>query len=375
MAPESSTERSRMTRERLIDCASRLIHERGIFAVTVGDVVSKSKVSRPTFYSHFGDMEGLLAELWLERGEIWLERLISADVEFDPLSTDSQGLVEVMLLAHRNSQIAEVVTSTVDRVVRQRLGDTRRLTVCLWRLANRIGILGTVRVWPLAVEALVLDDFIGSVDSTRIDTTISAIPDLPEIELDLEGTVERKLIDGVISIVSASGVSGLSILRLGRLLRVTSGYLQPRIDNMSELVGVAFSAAQRSAAAQNVALWSTLRLSPDGFARFIVGSVGDSRRAWRWFRAEVMLAAVQDPILARIVRTSMDELVSTLDRKTTSLGFVGKLSRQVATVVHTTLFGFTALAAVGVDVRSLAHEGIIRELLKEAIQRTLWRKS
>jgi hypothetical protein len=87
-----------------------------------------------------------------------------------------------------------------------------------------------------------------------------------------------------------------------------------------------------------------------------------------------MLAAVNDPILAEIVRESMDSLVSILDRKTISLGFVGKLSSQVATLVHTMLFGFTALSAVGVDVRALSHEGLIRQLLSEAVKRLLWKK-
>lgn len=374
MAPSANKVSSSSSRERILENALGIIQSRGIFSLSVSEIVSASGISRPTFYSYFGDLDGLLAELWFEQGEPWINNLMSEKFTFDPNSEESSGLIDILLLAHRNPQVAEVVKITFAKISAQYVEDPGSFTLEVWRLANRLGVLATIRVWPAVSEALILDDFLKQVKTDRIENKISSIPDLPEIALELNEDSEREIVEGVIAIVSSSGVAGLSILRLGRLMRVTSGYLQPRIENMSELVGKAYYAAQSSAASQNVALWSNLKLSPEGFARFIVGSVGNSRRAWRWFRAEVMLAAVNDPILAEIVRESMDSLVSTLDRKTISLGFVGKLSSQVATLVHTMLFGFTALSAVGVDVRALSHEGLIRQLLSEAVKRLLWKK-
>ena len=42
---------------------------------------------------------------------------------------------------------------------------------------------------------------------------------------------------------------------------------------------------------------------------------------------------------------------------------------QVALLVHTLLFGFTALSNAGIEVRDLAHVGVIRALLGRVAKR------
>ncbi|HET8706095.1 MAG TPA: helix-turn-helix domain-containing protein [Pseudomonadales bacterium] len=60
--PRSQQERSRRTEQILLDSALQLFRERGVDAVTVGDIASVAGVAPATIYRRFGDKDGLLRE-------------------------------------------------------------------------------------------------------------------------------------------------------------------------------------------------------------------------------------------------------------------------------------------------------------------------
>ena len=57
------TEDEASIRERIIDCATELLGKKSYGALSVSAICKNANVSPPTIYWHFGNKEGLLAEL------------------------------------------------------------------------------------------------------------------------------------------------------------------------------------------------------------------------------------------------------------------------------------------------------------------------
>ncbi len=53
-----------LVRERIVHAALQLVAERGMSATTMSELAERSQISRPTLYSHFSDVEQVLAA-WL----------------------------------------------------------------------------------------------------------------------------------------------------------------------------------------------------------------------------------------------------------------------------------------------------------------------
>lgn len=368
MAAAPRNIRAQQTRDRILSVALSEVARLGVDGLSVTSLIKIAGITRPTFYSYFGDIRGLLAEIWISRGSDWFEA-IAFDAEFDADSVELRALTEIFISAHRSEELRTVVATVIDGRLNRIKDDNSAVTVALWRAANRIGILGTISVWPGVGEALFLDDFIRALRPASISVGETTVGELPAIALDDSDIVDSNIAQGIIGIVGSDGVGGLSLLRLGRLLRVTSGYLNPRIDDLNELVGLTYSLVQDSVARQNVQLWTLWNLSPRGFARFIVGSLGGSRMRWRMFRNEVLVASAHNPKLATLVAESMESLTTIVGGRVAGFGFAADVTRRMSVLVHTMLFGFSTLAVVGVDVQRLSHEGIIEALLKELARR------
>ena len=357
--------RSQTRREAIIDFALKDISSAGVDGISVTALIASAGITRPTFYSYFGDVQGLLAEIWLEKGRQWID-IVAAPGEFTQRDDELvYALTEVFISAHRSEELRSIVEISFAEFISEFSGETGRLTTVMWRIANRVGVVGTQRVWSSVQDALFLDSFLDAVSTRTFKSNITVVDELPEIELDASEVVDVNIARGVIGIVGRGGVSGLSVLRLGRILRVTSGYLNPRIDSLKELVGHTYGLVQDSAARQNVKLWTLWNLNPRGFARFIAGSLGGSRQSWRLFRNEVLLASAHDPELAAIIGSTMDSLLKIVGSKVTGFGYSRAVTARISVLVHTMLFGFSTLSAVGVKVGELAHEGVIDALLKE----------
>jgi AcrR family transcriptional regulator len=61
----TSTGKGRRTRQRILAAAADLMHERGLNAVTAGDVMRASETGKGQFYQHFDGREALVAEVFL----------------------------------------------------------------------------------------------------------------------------------------------------------------------------------------------------------------------------------------------------------------------------------------------------------------------
>jgi len=369
MSESKKKSRGQVTRDKFLSLALSSIAERGISGISISELSSASGMTRPTFYSHFGDRDGLVAELWIQRGEEWVLTMAGDNENFDYQSDLVRSLTEVFLSCHRDAHLKDIIWPTLQRTLEREYSNRAEYSVATWRMSNRIGVVATARVWPTVAAAMVLDEYLRGLHLSVTNLDRSAEGPLPEIEIPDVPGLSPEIVQAVLATVQNNGVEGLSMLRLGRVLRVTSGYLYPRIQNLTEVVGSCYQIVQDAAVRQNLALWSKLRLRPDGFARFIVGSVGATRLHWRNFRAEVIVAAAHNPVLAASVALSMQTFHQSITDRTAALLFPRELVSQVALLVHTLLFGFVALNNAGIEVRELAHVGVIRALLGRVAKR------
>lgn len=106
----------RETRTRVLEAAKRLFPERGVAGTTAVDLATAARISRATFFNHFGSKEELLVALWEEQvgnlGAQITEHLA------EPLSTEQRirllftDLVEAL---DRRPGYLQVVASELER--------------------------------------------------------------------------------------------------------------------------------------------------------------------------------------------------------------------------------------------------------------------
>ncbi|GGB50771.1 hypothetical protein GCM10011316_23650 [Roseibium aquae] len=94
-APRKPQARTALTRARLLDAAKSIAREDGLEALTAEGIARLAGVAKGTLFAHFGDMDGLLSYLLLDR----LQGLIEADGEAsdDTLHDPVSAVVERMM--------------------------------------------------------------------------------------------------------------------------------------------------------------------------------------------------------------------------------------------------------------------------------------
>jgi AcrR family transcriptional regulator len=63
----------------------KAISQKGIDRISVSQICDLAKNTRPTFYSYFGNIDGLLADIWVGEGDAFLSRL--ADPSYEVMNT------------------------------------------------------------------------------------------------------------------------------------------------------------------------------------------------------------------------------------------------------------------------------------------------
>ena len=358
-------ERKKTSVQKMFDCAIDIVERKGIDSLSASEIVKQAGVSRPTFYSHFGDTDGLLAEFWLDRYKLWLLEICDPTNLVVAQSPESRTLVETFLVAHRKPQIDEAIESTMPGFLEDTFPLLADRTVALWTFANRLGVIASKDVWPITERASFLESYLDCARGKVTYLEPLEAEDLPSVAAPSDPNDHQRLIGATIQIVQKSGVNGLSVARLGRMLRVTSAYIYPRIDTPEELVAEAFDIALMQATTSNIGRWRKKNRGIESFVEYLVGGLGDPRANWRQFRGEVLLVARHSHTLSEATRTSLDVFVGSVTKQVSLLPVPRSISRDLAVLVHTLLFGFSAIHSSGINVQNLAHTGIIRAMLAE----------
>lgn len=347
------------------------VAEVGADHLSVSRIAAAAGASRPTFYSYFGDIDGLFADIWLDRGPAFLDWLTTRGVSFETETDDKRAeltaMTEILAVSHRIPELAEVVQPMVDQWWTRVTGKSDYLALKVaMQVSARLGIILTYAVDRRVVLAKVGERFLDSLDDAPQSTNPLPSLDLPDISdpVTHDGTLEDELIDSAARVIASSGVPAASMTRIARGAKVTTGAAYPRFASTQELVLAAFDKWITAVTRENFAFAdpATATFDPRVYGVLLMAGLQPGRRIWRNFRIETLLEARVDAGLRASVAES---LRTTNERVVPTLGPVAASDDDkvgIAYWIHTLGVGLAMLFNAGVPVNRLDFRTIIRDI-------------
>jgi AcrR family transcriptional regulator len=358
---------ARNSHTEFLEAGISLIAKRGIDNITVADISKASGFTRATFYSYFGDLDGLYAEIWMLYGRLWLESLAKDDLPYKSEADQLRCLavLEIFIASKRKPAVLEVVTPTVSNwwndSVSENKADQARLA---WIVAGTIGIAISKHLAPSITNVSEIIALLRQMPSdpavleamglapTPKATPLQAV--LRSLEVP-EQTDEERIKTSTIEVVASAGVADASMTRIARNLQVTTGSVYPRFKNVSEIIGEAFNWGQKTIVEENTAAYATTNSNPDSYAAIIVGANAESRKVWRDFRLEMYLASRVKESLSKALLPGLNEADAILANFARKNGLPERHIDQIVGLMHALGLGFPALQNAGVDVKAIEH--------------------
>ena len=231
-------------RDRLMSSAVTLCAEVGRDHLTMSMIAKDAEVSRGTLYNKFEDVDGVLAEVWLEVGALWLSELES-NAESNLPDQLQRCLAQCITVAPRVPAILEVVEEDVMRAFRS-AGSKGRASEVRWAWAMALA-LGQ----RFAEQSKLVFNF--EMMKTFSDL-ISQMPDdwpgeFTPVEynygpLKIQGSEDEKyerILSSAISAITRSGIANTSMMRICRSARVSPASVTPRFPTYEDVVVEAFN--------------------------------------------------------------------------------------------------------------------------------------
>ena len=369
----SSASRVSKSADVFVASGIKAICEVGIDHISVSQVTALANSTRPTFYSQFGGVEGLCADIWLAYGSWFLRNVADPGFRFEVSDPGTQAkmlaLLEIFTVSHRVAEIAEVVEPTVASWWKQSTQPNAYSQLKLsWLVGQRLGSWLTFPIEPKALlagfAAPIITNLGDKARSTGLPVKQLKLPPLKDPKI-ADGSVENQLLDSAIRVIARVGVEKASMTRISRNAQVTTGAVYPRFKNHDELILASFARAIESVVEENFAQIKPEGFSPDDFGLVTTAGLLQDRKTWRNFRVEMHLAARLNRKLAENIRTA---LAITNERVGVGLGLlpISKTEREaVAFLVHAIGIGLAMLLNSGVPVDELDHRIITRDMIED----------
>ena len=353
--------------EKFLSAGVSLIAKRGIDNITVADISRESGYTRATFYSYFGDLDGLYAEIWMLYGRDWLDAMAHDDVPYrsDEDKLRCNALLEIFISCKRKPSVLEVVLPSAANWWSESTGGNKALQAKLaWLVAANIGVATSKHLAPSVGEvsdivALIRsmpineDQLAGMGVAVNLSTAfVEANLDTPAAASDSD---EDKIKISTIEVVAAAGVANSSMTRIARNLQVTTGSVYPKFKNVNEVIGESFSWSIEQIVSDNTAAYFATSGNTDSYASVIVGSLSESRKAWRNFRLEMYLASRARESLSKKMIPGLERSDAILAKFVRKNGIPESYIEKVVGLMHALGIGFAVLQNAGIDARSIEH--------------------
>jgi AcrR family transcriptional regulator len=332
------------------------IASKGIDRISVSQVTQIAKSTRPTFYTYFGDIQGLFAEIWIKYGKSWLENLASENyTKFsqDPFDrTLTIALSEILAISHRAQAVQEVVVPTFAQWHdgNSQL-DAFQKSKLYFSLANKLGVALTMPIAPGIVAALEIERLLKMVSGPTNTTIVSA--DAREIQLvtpePADKTIESRILKSTMEVIADSGVVQASMARIARRASFSTGSLYPRFENSSEVLNFTFEYAQAKVLHENFSAFSN-KMSSQDFGRIINASLKPSRKIWRDFRIEIHVDARVNSKLSKLLAGSITETTRRISANLEALAIPNHALDAISNLSHSEGLGLGLLLNVGLPV-------------------------
>lgn len=360
--------------EKFLSAGVLLIAKRGIDNITVADVSRESGYTRATFYSYFGDLDGLYADIWIAYGLKWLDAMSHDTV---PYSSEEDKLrcnaiLEIFIACKRKPSVQEVVLPTVESWWNTSTGGNKVLeTKVAWILAANIGVVTSKHLAPAVGQVGDIIALLRTMPTLEDRFTETPSTSLTEAKLESpapSGSDEDKIKASTIEIVSSAGVADASMTRIARNLQVSTGSVYPRFRNLHEVISESFIWSIERIVSDNTAAYFATSGTVDSYASVIAGSLSDSRKSWRNFRLEMYLASRAHESLRKKMVPGLELSDAVLARFVLKNGIPESYVGKVVGLMHALGIGFTVLLNAGVDVKSIDHRLPTRFLVSALTQ-------
>lgn len=376
---EHALEKKQQSFDDLLRAGVIEISKQGIDRVTVSHITKASRCSRTTFYTYFGDIPGLCAEIWLRFGRDWLNA--KASVSGRPaVAVDFQNDLEVALLdifaaSHRIAEIREVVLPDTNAWWNDLItGSETTALSSVWILGSRLGAELSTCVTPkiqsvqslfglfAGMPALNLQQlFIGELVTSYSPSGLNAVDIDPD-------DVESQLMTSAIAVIAASGVAAASVSRVARKTRVSTGSVYPRFKNIGVIINSAFDWSIRQIVSNNTSQLSNAVPAGELYGEIAVGGLSPKRTTWRNFRLEMHLEARVNPDVARHMEPGLEETNETLAKTIPNFAVPQEIAMVIAHLMQALAIGFSLLHNAEIPAAKLDHRQMTSFILKSLPQ-------
>jgi AcrR family transcriptional regulator len=346
----------------------KAINQKGIDRISVSQICDLAKNTRPTFYSYFGNIDGLLADIWISEGDAFLSRLAdpSYEVMNTKLAVEDRALVEIFAIAHRVPEVAEVVNRQVlswwNSLTKS---DDFKSLKFAWLIGERLGALLMLPVDPTVKTLALADKFLLSVDKVATIKTKITTDLLPAISdpAPREQSIDEQLLAATVNEIANSGVKGASMARIARYAQVTTGSVYPRFSNIGSLVIESFEFAAKHVVTQNLANTKDGSFGPDEFGLFVTAGLLARRKQWRNYRLEAHIEGRINKPLAKRIQKSNAEVNAQVSNALRRYDIPEVVLEAATHLIHSIGIGFTLLFNAGIALNELDHRRITRQIV------------
>jgi AcrR family transcriptional regulator len=358
-----------------LDAGISLIAKRGIDNITVADISKASGFTRATFYSYFGDLDGLYAEIWMLYGRLWLESLAKDDLPYKSEADQLRcfAVLEIFIASKRKPAVLEVVTPTVSNwwndSVSENKADQARLA---WIVAGNIGIAISKHLAPSITNVSEIISLLRQMPSDPSVLEAMGLAPTPKTNplqavlrsLEVpEQTDEERIKTSTIEVVASAGVADASMTRIARNLQVTTGSVYPRFSNISSLVIESFEFAAKHVVTQNLANTKDGSFGPDEFGLFVTAGLLARRKQWRNYRLEAHIEGRVNKSLAKRIQKSNAEVNVQVSNALRRYDIPEVVLEAATHLIHSIGIGFTLLFNAGIPLNELDHRRITRQIV------------
>ena len=353
------------------------INSSGIDRISVSLVCTVAESTRPTFYSYFGNVDGLLADIWLAECDEFLARL--ADPAYQVLNSKvaakDRALVEIMAISHRNTEVSEVVNRKMQSWWKALAGnDEFKNLKYSWVIGARLGLLMMIPVDSTVKSLVISDQLLNSIDKVatiKNKVTTDLLPPISDPE-PVEQGVDQMLLAAAINVIANSGVAAASMARISRFAQVTTGSVYPRYSSIADLVLASFEFAAKHVVRQNLANTKDGSFGPDEFGLFVIAGLLPRRKQWRNYRIEAHLEGRVNKPLAKRIQKSNQEVNVQVSEALRRYNVPEPVLESATHLIHSIGIGFSMMYNAGIALNELDHRQITRQIV--AVFETLAKK-
>jgi len=370
MARKVNPDTQKLAMAALIESGIAAIAKDGIDQISVQSISDGAKNSRPTFYSYFGDINGLLAEIWLAKADYWLALVSNPETSPAAMNLSDKALnrtiTEILAASHRIPEVEELVQPKIASWWSQFKGETSIAQLkTIWLLAERIGVTITDPVDPMVHQAEFIEAALkmipDSYPSLPKPITKAELPAVSEPSV-IGESLDTKLMQSAIAVIAASGVKSASMARVARKAQVSTGAVYPRFSKVDSLVESAFGEAVSEVVKQNFGLLSGSSFTAEDFGSFVMAGLFPERKIWRNFRVEIHLGARNRPALAFRMAENLRETNAQVATRLTTFPIPYLTKGPIPYLMHAVGIGLAVLQNAGLPVGSLDHRQISKAM-------------